>query len=119
MALGALGVVVQTPVMALGKNGDAVDMRSLHRASKPACVKVTAHVRHGRARMEIEMHLTKAKYCFQNASLLIPKVKFPRVTEQATVFRVRETQCFVANWLENRDLPKPRIRRPPREWYDR
>ncbi len=50
MSLGAPGVVVEVPVMALGEDGDAVDVRPLHGAGEFARVEVARRHRGSPAR---------------------------------------------------------------------
>ena len=55
-------VVIEMSVMTLGKNGDAVDVRRLHRAGKFLRVKISTDVADKRRRVKIQVDLPRAKF---------------------------------------------------------
>ena len=61
MPLRPLGFVIEMPVMALGEDGDAVDVGPFHRPRELARVEVDADVADPRAGVEIEVDLTVTK----------------------------------------------------------
>ncbi len=61
MPLRSGGVVIKMSVMTLGKDGNAVDVRRLHRRGKPLRVECRPHIRDRRTGMKIKMNLPRAK----------------------------------------------------------
>jgi hypothetical protein len=62
VALGASGVVVEVPVVALGEHGHTVDVRGLHRGGELPRVELDADVGDRRACVEVEVHLPAGQF---------------------------------------------------------
>src|ERR1700683_2078422 len=73
MALGAGGVVVEMPVMALGKQRDAVDICPLHGAGEFSRIEVPADIGDCGPGVEIKVDLAKPKGLW--IAQVIPRLK--------------------------------------------
>ncbi len=77
MALIGLGGVIGPAVMALGEDGNGVDVPAPELLLKLCGREVRAHMRNGFGRVEVQMHLTETKG-IRIHSVFIPDISSPR-----------------------------------------